>query len=249
MENHFIGKRDFLKKSAFAAASGLVGVKLFTACKPRAENEQGVKEEEHKEREEKEEEVSPAEDLMREHGVLNRILLIYDRCQSNLMSKKDFPIEALLDSASIMKDFIEGYHEKLEEDYLFPRFQKANKFTDLVQILTNQHHAGRAVTELIIQKSKAKTVSQDDRKKLTHLLGQFITMYRPHEAREDTVLFPALKTIVSRNEYDSMGEDFEEKEHQLFGEDGFDVMVERVAKIEKQLGIYDLSQFTPKASG
>jgi hypothetical protein len=71
-------------------------------------------------------------------------------------------------------------------------------------------------------------------------------MYAPHEAREDTVLFPALRTLVSKQEYAALGEDFEKKEHQLFGEDGFDKMVERVAAIEKTLGIYDLAQFTPK---
>ena len=37
------------------------------------------------------------------------------------------------------------------------------------------------------------------------------------------------------------------KEHQLFGEDGFEKMVDRVAAIEKTLGIYDLAQFTPRA--
>jgi hypothetical protein len=72
-------------------------------------------------------------------------------------------------------------------------------------------------------------------------------MYGPHEAREDTVLFPALHAIISRNEYDALGEDFEKREHQLFGKEGFEGMVPRVAAIEKQLGIYDLSQFTPKS--
>ena len=71
-------------------------------------------------------------------------------------------------------------------------------------------------------------------------------MYRPHEAREDTVLFPAFRGIVSPHEYDSLGESFEKKEHELFGEDGFEKMVDRVAGIEKSLGIYDLAQFTPK---
>jgi hypothetical protein len=51
---------------------------------------------------------------------------------------------------------------------------------------------------------------------------------------------------VSKQEYAALGEDFEKKEHQLFGEDGFDKMVDRVAAIEKTLGIYDLAQFTPK---
>jgi hypothetical protein len=39
---------------------------------------------------------------------------------------------------------------------------------------------------------------------------------------------------------------FEKKEHQLFGEEGFEKMVDRVASIERTLGIYDLWQFTPK---
>jgi hypothetical protein len=71
-------------------------------------------------------------------------------------------------------------------------------------------------------------------------------MYRPHEAREDTILFPTLRKIISKNEYYSLGEDFEDREHKLFGEDGFETMVEKVASIEKQLGIYELWQFTPK---
>jgi hypothetical protein len=71
-------------------------------------------------------------------------------------------------------------------------------------------------------------------------------MYNPHEAREDTVLFPAFRKLVSSNEYNALGEDFEKKEHALFGDHGFEVMVDRVAAIEKTLGIFDLAQFTPK---
>ena len=70
-------------------------------------------------------------------------------------------------------------------------------------------------------------------------------MYRPHEAREDTVLFPKLRQVVSANEFDAMAEDFERDEHRRFGQDGFDLYVGKVADLEKQLGIYDLSQFTP----
>ena len=41
---------------------------------------------------------------------------------------------------------------------------------------------------------------------------------------------------------------FEKKEHQLFGKEGFEGIVEQVAKLEQSFGLYDLSQFTP-ASG
>jgi hemerythrin-like domain-containing protein len=70
-------------------------------------------------------------------------------------------------------------------------------------------------------------------------------MYRPHAAREDTDLFPKLKDLVSSNEYNAMAETFEKKEHELFGEDGFEKMVDRVARLEQSFGIGDLAQFTP----
>ncbi len=38
----------------------------------------------------------------------------------------------------------------------------------------------------------------------------------------------------------------EEAEHKVLGEEGFERSVDKVAAIEKQLGIFDLKQFTPR---
>jgi hemerythrin-like domain-containing protein len=152
-----------------------------------------------------------------------------------------------MDSAKVIRNFIEDYHEKLEEDFLFPRFKKAGKLVDLVDVLLQQHQGGRKVTDITIQFATNQALkNSDDRRKLADSLRQFIRMYNPHEAREDTILFPEFRKIVSKNEYDSLGKDFEKKEHELFGEDGFERMVDKVAGVEKKLGIYDLAQFTPK---
>jgi len=101
--------------------------------------------------------------------------------------------------------------------------------------------AGRTVTNRILAAS-----GRGDLPALTGDLAAFVRMYRPHEAREDTVLFPALHDIVSRHEYDAMGEQFESIERRTFGGDGFDMAVDQVTELEKQIGIYGLSQFTPK---
>jgi hypothetical protein len=71
-------------------------------------------------------------------------------------------------------------------------------------------------------------------------------MYRPHEAREDTVLFPALPTVFTLKQLKDLGEQFEKEEDRLFGDEGFEKTVDQVAGIEKQLGIYELAQFTAK---
>ena len=42
-----------------------------------------------------------------------------------------------------------------------------------------------------------------------------------------------------------MAEELEKQERQKFGEDGFEKMVERVAKLEQSIGIHDLARFTP----
>ena len=162
-------RRRFLKAGGiFIAASGIsAAANLFG-----------------KEEEKKENEVSPPEDLMREHGVLKRILLIYGEAIRRIEGQEDLPPEPLADSAKIIRDFVEDYHEKLEEDFLFPRFKKANKLIDLVNVLLQQHQAGRRLTDITMHLATNQALKNAaDRRKLVDSMRQFIRMYNPHEAR------------------------------------------------------------------
>jgi hemerythrin-like domain-containing protein len=226
-EENVLIRRDWLRHAAMGACA-LAGTSVLAADK------------------DKDEDVSPAEDLMREHGVLKRILLIYRDVMDRIDAKREFPPEVVGSSARLIRTFVEDYHEKLEEDYLFPRFRKANKLVELVDVLNQQHQKGRTLTERTIKLASGNLKDAGDRASLRDALHQFVRMYEPHEAREDTVLFPAFKKLVSKHEYDSLGEDFEKKENQIFHGDGFEKNVDAVARLEKQLGIYDLAQFTPK---
>lgn len=242
------GKRRLL---GAAGASGLVllGAGLlcppdlaFAAQRPHPARSKDAK----RQSEEKDEEVTPPEDLMREHGVLDRVLLIYEAGMAKFSTNEDFDPAVLTRAAEIVRDFIENYHEKSEEEQVFPRFRQAGKMVGLVDTLLAQHQAGRRVTATILQSAPGSGKDGDDRRRLIIAMRSFIIMYRPHAAREDTDLFPKLRGLVSANEYDAMGEDFEKKEHELFGEDGFEKMVDRVAQLEQAIGIHDLKQFTPR---
>ncbi|HIJ76737.1 MAG TPA: hemerythrin domain-containing protein [Deltaproteobacteria bacterium] len=230
----------------------------------------------NKEGKEKQFEVNPVEDLMREHGVLRRVLLIYEEAISRIRGAKEVPSAVIADATGIIRRFVEDYHEKLEEAEIFPRFEKAGKLNDLVKVLFVQHQAGRRLTDSILKLSKPEAPKAAEAKEetdatmqqmyggtpllwkgkgkgpgfskqdLSSAMQTFIEMYRPHAAREDTVLFPAFRSIVSPMEFDELGEKFEDKEKELFGKEGFEKMVESVGEIEKKLGIYELSKFTPK---
>ncbi len=235
-------RRDFILAGT-AAGGGLLLAGLpaaVTASQTPAGQSQ-------KEKEKPAEDISPAEDLMREHGLFERILLIYDDSVRRLENKTELDLATLAGTVKIVRAFIEDYHSKLEDDQLFPRFEKAGKLVDLVKLLHEQHQAGRKLTDQILQLAVPhKTLNEENGQKLLIALRQFIRMYRPHLAREDTVLFPAMHSIITSEDYDAMGDKFEDLEHKLFGEHGFENVVDQVAALEKALGIYDLSEFTAK---
>ncbi len=180
---HQSSRRKFLKAGGIVLATAAVGAAVNLLAK---------------EEEEKSNDVSPPEDLMREHGVLKRILLIYGEALRRMDANEDLPPEPLAESAKIIREFVEDYHEKLEENFLFPRFRKAKKLVDLVEVLLQQHQAGRRLTDITMHLATGQALKNpDDRRNLADSMRQFIRMYSPHEAREDTVLFPAFSGIVS----------------------------------------------------
>ncbi|MGA5759433.1 hemerythrin domain-containing protein [Nonomuraea bangladeshensis] len=189
--------------------------------------------------------VTPPEDLMREHGVLKRVLLIYREGIRRIGAGEPVPIRPLHAGAGIIRTFIEEYHEELEERYVFPRLVKAGKLTDTVPVLVRQHQRGRVLTGRVLDVT-ARAVPQRARRDLAADLAAFVRMYEPHEAREDTVVFPAMREVIPPKEFSELAETFEDEEHRRFGPAGFTGVVGQVADIEKTLGIYDLNQFTPR---
>ena len=233
-------RRELLRSVASAAGIILVGCAASGAersgmASPSTESKQGKEEGEGNEAE-----VTPGEDLMQEHGLLERILLIYDEAARRIDAKESLDLSLVKTSADIVKRFVEDYHEKNEEQFVFPRLQAAGREVDLVSVLLSQHKRGREVTDDILRRSGASATPE-----LAQLLRSFTRMYRPHAAREDTVLFPAFRDVVGRNAYHELGEQFEDKEHELFGEHGFEKTVAEVARLEGALGIGDLARFTP----
>jgi len=166
-----IARRVFLRSGIILSSAALGGVGLLHGA-------------EEKKGKEKEAEVGPPEDLMREHGVLKRVLLIYGEVLRRIDTKQDFPPEAVADAARIIRSFVEDYHEKLEEDFLFPRFEKANLLVDLVKVLRTQHQAGRQVTDVTMRFANLQSLkNESERGQLSASMQQFIRMYNPHEAR------------------------------------------------------------------
>lgn len=199
--------------------------------------------------------VTGAEDLMREHGVLRRILMVYAETARRLArSEPTVPVDALIKAAGLFRRFGEEYHERsLEEKHIFPTLtQHGGPNADLARILISQHDRGRQITDYILAATRTGKISPSDVRPVADTLSSFVWMYQEHTAIEDTVAFPAWKSLLSASQYHELSEQFENIEHQTFGRDGFEEAVHTVAGIEQAFGLANLAAFTaptpPKAA-
>jgi hemerythrin-like domain-containing protein len=193
------------------------------------------------------EEVAAVEDLMREHGVLRRALLVYKETAPKLRENPTPAIaEALQKTAKLFRTFGEDYHEKnLEEVYIFPVLNKGNAvMSSLIKTLVGQHERGRQITDYILAITQHGKIEGDRGAEAAMVLESFVLMYQNHAAREDTIIFPAWKHALPVGELEEMGEKFEDIEHEQFGEDGFEKAIDQITEIETALGLAELGQFT-----
>jgi hemerythrin-like domain-containing protein len=198
--------------------------------------------------EEKELDVTATEDLMREHGVLRRALLVYTAAVTKLrQAPRSLDASALHRTAELFRKFGEDYHEKmLEEQHIFPIVRKmkgeAAKYPD---VLIAQHQRGREITGYMLGVTGGSSIASNHVEPLARALEGLVLMYRNHAAREDTIVFPAWKKNFTQKQIDEIGDQFEDIERRMFGHDGFEDAEKTISGVEQTLGLADITQFTP----
>jgi hemerythrin-like domain-containing protein len=225
---HPLTRRELIAKAATVTTASLIVPDILLA-------------------EPKEPEVTATEDLMREHGVLRRALLVYTESIPKIRANaSSLDAGALYRTGVLFRDFGENYHEKmLEEAHIFPVVHKSGgQLATLTDVLLGQHARGREITDYLLAVTKSGRIGTGNAEPLARSLEAFVLMYRNHAAREDTIVFPAWKKHFSDKQLDELSDQFEDIEHKMFGKDGFDDAVEKISAIETALGFADLSQFT-----
>ena len=192
-------------------------------------------------------EVTATEDLMREHGVLRRALLVYHETVPKLrQNASKIDPRALHQTADLFRVFGEEYHEKmLEEQHIFPVVRKmkgeAAKYPD---ILVLQHNRGREITGYILTVTNRAKIGAGNVEPFARALESMVRMYQHHAAREDTIVFPAWKENFTQKQIDEFSDQFEDIEQKMFGKDGFEDAEHKIGGIEQALGLADIAQFT-----
>jgi hemerythrin-like domain-containing protein len=216
----------------FLSASTAVGAALvLDACKRSSDGP---------------DDVTVVEDLMREHGVLRRALVVYREMAMRLrVNPGAVPPYVVQRTATLFRLFGEEYHERrLEEENIFPTVKKrAGSASAAIDTLVAQHARGREITAYILSAAQGPKIGANATA-LADVLDSFARMYEQHAAVEDTLIFPAWKKALSPGQVADMGDRFEEIEKDVMGKDGFECGVDQMTSIETALGLSDLVVFT-----
>lgn len=191
--------------------------------------------------------VTAAEDLMREHGILRRALMVYQESAARLrQDPASVPPDALEKAANLFRVFGEDYHErKIEEVFVFPTVKKSpGPGAAYVDILLAQHARGREITDYLLTITKADRIPSNSIEPVAKAMESFARMYEHHSAIEDTIIFPSWKAVAGEAQLDELASKFEEIEAEQFGGDGFEAALQRIEEIEMSLGLSNLEMFT-----
>jgi hemerythrin-like domain-containing protein len=186
-----------------------------------------------------------AERLMSEHGVVQRLMICFDEAAGKLETDAPVPASAVLGAGAIVDEFVEAYHEELEEQHIFKALDGQEDLAPLILTLRRQHAAGRTLAGRIIEISgEGALIETGRRRALAAFCSQYARMYRAHAAYEDTVLVPGLRSLLGPDAFADLNGQVREFARATLGTSGLDDVLGRVNAVQQELGIGRLEDFT-----
>jgi hemerythrin-like domain-containing protein len=190
--------------------------------------------------------ISPIEVLSRDHGLMRRILFIYEEVIRRCCPTEDLPTELIRQAAENYRKLANDFHQKLEDEFLFSPMAQAGNSVDLIDVLSQQHIADQRLTGRLLRLTSASIFKNDsNRSETRNILCNQARMMSRHMAWEESELFPAFFAMVSTKDYRDLSEIFARRQEQIFGCEGINAVISDIADMENTLGIHNVGGFTP----
>ena len=136
------------------------------------------------------------------------------------MAEQKKPLDAtvLYGSLEFLRGFADHCHHGKEEKLLFPLLASRNPVleTGPVKVLTGEHEAGRHfLQELEASLPGVEAGDAQATKEAVRNLDLYTRMLRRHIEKEEGVLFPLARTMVTSEDNDRLATGFEEVEEEM----------------------------------
>jgi hemerythrin-like domain-containing protein len=158
------------------------------------------------------------EDLSHEHELIRRMISVMEALTVDLRSGTPGIAGDLKEAIRFVRGFADKCHHGKEERLLFPLIASKNQIVANmpVRILTSEHDAGR---KLITELEDALTAMEAGNDRASAKADQALTLYarmlRNHIDKEENIVFPLARTLISGEEAGLLAEQFEAVEEEM----------------------------------
>ncbi len=160
----------------------------------------------------------PTDVLEAEHRIIQRVVANMARIAEALERGKTVEVSALRELVRFLKVFADECHHAKEEASLFAMLELKGVPVEgcPIGVLRNDHVKGRAmVAELNNAVESYASDTQPDSRPVIVALGKLIHFYPDHIWKEDYLLFPLAKKVLSSTDEGILTEQFENIETRL----------------------------------
>jgi len=181
---------------------------------------------------------SPAEGLMLEHALAERLLLIYEENMRRLRAQEAVAARTILDAAHLLRRVVEDYHQQSEEASVFPHFENHAELGPLVKTLRGQHTTLRKLTDTVLDDCvPSRFATEAGRRALLEACAAYTRMSRVHMAFETTQVFAALDKTLPEKTIGEIAEQIQGRRTQALGDEGLGGILTQIGRLERELRI------------
>ncbi len=166
--------------------------------------------------------MKPIGPLMREHRLIERMVILLNAGLRQMSEKKKVNVELLTVAVDFFRTYADRTHHGKEENILFRELAKkplSREHKRIMNELVQEHVFGRKVVSNLVSAKKAYIDgSTESLKDIIACVTELVSFYPAHIEKEDKHFFyPALE-YLSKEEQDNMLEEFWDFDRKLIHE-------------------------------
>lgn len=169
---------------------------------------------------------------LREHGNIVQLLVLIESQLAALQAGDDTDDELMLDAMTYLTDFVDGFHQSLEDLALEAAIGREPRLRNVQQELETQHARIREIGAWVREALERALMDEPVRKQDLARAGfAYTAEMRSNMRLEEASVFPALERAVDATTWGRLAAKLSEHPDPLFGE----VVHERYATLFREL--------------
>ncbi|MFY9606532.1 MAG: hemerythrin domain-containing protein [Thermoplasmata archaeon] len=162
--------------------------------------------------------MQPTDELMNEHRVIERMLVVVSNACDRLENGQEVEQELFVGAADFFKNFADKCHHGKEEKLLFVKMQERGVSGEVgpIAVMLREHQDGRGHVRKIAELSATK-MTQKTKDGLVRVGRAYVDLLSKHIQKEDNILYPMANQILTKEDQEELAKGFEKVEENVMG--------------------------------